>query len=101
MKWTITNNNGVLYPTTVLIEGQGIDDLERKLAWKLAEKGWKRENVIVKNSPLVYNCKVKDGFLELEFLIEGQDNQELQRKLTNILNKMSIKTKNVYVEKVA
>ena len=43
MKWTITNNNGVLYPTTVLIEGQGIDDLERKLAWKLAEKGWKRE----------------------------------------------------------
>ena len=100
MRWTITNNNGVLYPTTIIVNGNGIDDMERNVAFELGKRGWKRENVVIKNSQLIYRVVCRDGFLELDFLIEGQDVNECQKKLDSILNKLGITNRNIKVQKI-
>lgn len=100
MKWTITNNKGLLYPTTILVEGNDIDDMEKNITLKLAQKGWKREDVIVRNSDFVYQITASEGFLELEFLIEGQTTDECQKKLNKILQAMNLSPRNIKVKKL-
>lgn len=100
MKWTITNNKGLLYPTTILVEGNGIDEMERNIVLKLAQKSWKRDDVVVRNSDLIYQITASEGFLELEFLIEGQTTDECQQKLNKILQAMNLSPRNIKVKKL-
>lgn len=97
MRWTITSNKSILYPNVAVIEGCGVDDMERKVAFTLAQKGWNKDEVTIKNSAKIYKVIYSNGFIDLEFLIEGNDPQECQQKLQKIAHKCDFNLRNMKV----
>ena len=100
MRWTITNKKAMFYPQVEVINGCGIDDMERRVHCKLVEKGWDRDNVLIKNSNVVYSVNYKCGFIDLSFLIEGENSEECQKKLTDIMKKCDFSPRYITVAKL-
>jgi len=100
MRWTITNKNSLLYPQVEVINGYGIDDMERRVHCKLIEKGWNKDSVLIKNSNVIYNVNYKNGFINLSFLIEGENSEECQKKLNTIMKKCDFSPRHITVAKL-